>query len=93
MTVPGGPPFATPDDEARDPWAPNCPNRRDPAEAGGSVLPAFPAPAPRRRRGLVTMVAAGVAVAVAAGGGLAWAAFNGDTGNQPERHLPEPPPP
>ena len=88
MTVPGGPPFATPDDEARDPWAVQLPEPRDPAEAGGSVLPAYPAPAPRRRRGLVAMVAAGVAVAVAAGGGLAWAAFNGDTGNQPERHLP-----
>jgi hypothetical protein len=88
VTVPGGPPFATPDDETRDPWAVQLPEPRDPAEAGGSVLPAYPAPAPRRRRGLVTMVAAGVAVAVAAGGGLAWAAFNGDTGNQPERHLP-----
>ena len=88
MTVPGGPPFAAPDDETRDPWALQLPEPRDPAEAVGSVLPAEPPQAGGRRRGLVGLVAAGVAVAVAAGGGLAWAAFNGDTSNQPERHVP-----
>ena len=88
MTVPGGPPFATPDDEARDPWAVQLPEPRDPAEARRirpARLPrARPEAAPRtgdhgrrrrRRRGRRR-------------GGLAWAAFNGDTGNQPERHLP-----
>jgi hypothetical protein len=87
VTVPGGPPFAAPDDETRDPWAVQLPEPRDPADAAGSILPAEPAPA-GRRRGLAGLVAAGVAVAVAAGGGLAWAAFNGDPANQPERHLP-----
>jgi hypothetical protein len=88
VTVSGGPPFAAPDDETRDPWAVQLPEPRDPAEAAGSVLPAEPPSAGGRRRGIVALVAAGVAVAVAAGGGLAWAAFNGDTANQPERHLP-----
>jgi hypothetical protein len=45
-------------------------------------------PARRGRRGVVGLVSAGVAVALVAGAGLAWAAFNGDTGDQPEKHLP-----
>jgi hypothetical protein len=81
VTVPGGPPPAASDDAPRDPWAVQL---DDPGAEPGTVLP----PAPRRRRGIATLVAAGVAVAVAGGGGFAWAAFNGDTGNQPERHLP-----
>jgi hypothetical protein len=50
---------------------------------GGSSEP------PRRgRRGVTALVAAGVAAVLVGGAGLAWAAFNGDTGDQPEKHLP-----
>ncbi len=43
---------------------------------------------PRRGRGVLALVSAGVAVALVGGAAVAWAAFNGDTGDQPERHLP-----
>jgi hypothetical protein len=88
VTVPGGPPFAAPDDETRDPWAVQLPEPRDPADAAGSILPAEAVPSRGCRRAVAGLIAAGVAVLLAAGGGLAWAAFNGDPANQPERHLP-----
>lgn len=63
-----------------DPWA------MAPAEVldAGTPVP----PARHGRRGVLGLVSAGVAVALVAGAGLAWAAFNGDTGDQPEKHLP-----
>src|SRR3954452_11125090 len=81
VTVPGGPPPAASDDTPRDPWAMQL---DEPGAQHGTVLP----PTPSRRRGIGAVVAAGVAVVLVGGGGLAWAAFNGDTGDQPERHLP-----
>jgi hypothetical protein len=88
VTVPGGSSFAAPDDDTPDPWAVQLSEPPDPADSNASILPTEPAASGGRRRGIAGLVAAGVAVAVAAGGGLAWAAFNGDTANQPERHLP-----
>ncbi len=84
MSEPGGPAVPVPDDDPRDPWAVHL----DPTDqAGGSAGAVLPV-ATRRRRGALALVAAGVAAALVGGAGLAWAAFNGDTANQPERHLP-----
>jgi hypothetical protein len=64
---------------AEDSWAPP-----------GEVLPGAPVPPQDRVRGrtVTGLVAAGVAVVLAGGAAVAWAAFNGDTGDQPEKHLP-----
>jgi len=61
----------------------------------GAVLPSevlSGAPVPPqdrlRGRGRTALVAAGVAVVLVGGAAIGWAAFNGDTGDQPEKHLP-----
>jgi hypothetical protein len=51
----------------------------------GGVVPAAP---PRRGRGIVALTAAAVAAVLIGGAALAWAAFSGDGGDQPEQHLP-----
>jgi hypothetical protein len=62
-----------------DPWALHV-----------EVLPGAPLPPQDRipRRGATALVAAGVAAVLVGGAAVAWAAFNGDTGDQPEKHLP-----
>jgi hypothetical protein len=64
---------------AQDPWA-------MPVE----VLPGAPVPPQDRLRGRRAsgLVAAGVAVVLTGGAAMAWAAFNGNIGDQPEMHLP-----
>jgi hypothetical protein len=61
----------------------------DPWAATPEVLSAGAAPpSSPRRRGMVTLAAAAAVVALVGSSVLAWAAFNGDTADQPEKHLP-----
>jgi hypothetical protein len=71
-----------------DPTA--APSPQDPWAQSLEVFPGAPIP-PQHRfrgRGVPAMVAAGVAAVLVGGTAIAWAAFNGDAGDQPERHLP-----
>jgi hypothetical protein len=62
----------------------------DPWSLSAEVLPGGPVPAADRPRGrgFTALVAGGVAAVLVGGAAVAWAAFNGDTGDQPEKHLP-----
>jgi hypothetical protein len=91
VSAPGGPTEPDPTEpdhpQPADGWALDLTD----TPAAGVADPAHSATEPasrRRRRGAVALVAAAVAAAVAGGAGLAWAAFNGDTGDQAARHVP-----
>ena len=73
-----------------DPTVPAATREPDLWSSSVEVLPGAPVPpADRPRgRGFTVLVAAAVAALAVGGGTLAWAAFNRDTGDQPEKHLP-----
>lgn len=79
----GSAPAPTQPVPGHDPWS--APVDVSPGvEAGGPVPPG----ARPRGRGFLVLVSAAVAAVLVGGAAFAWAAFNGDTGDQPERHLP-----